>query len=63
MAIPSTRFSVSFDGKEIILTSDGSGHGVGMSQDGANGMAKEGKTYEQILSHSYTGTKVKAGHS
>ncbi|MDD6042753.1 MAG: stage II sporulation protein D [Eubacteriaceae bacterium] len=63
LAIPSTRFSVSFDGKKIILTSDGSGHGVGMSQYGANGMAKEGKTYEQILSHYYKGTKVKAGHS
>lgn len=32
------------------------GHGVGMSQRGANGMAKEGYTYKEILAHYYSGT-------
>ncbi len=35
------------------------GHGVGMSQQGANGMAKAGYTYEEILSHYYTGAVVR----
>lgn len=34
------------------------GHGVGMSQYGANGMAKAGYSYKEILSHYYTGTTV-----
>lgn len=35
-----------------------SGHGVGMSQQGANGMANAGYSYEEILAHFYTGTTV-----
>ena len=41
-----------------MFTSNGSGHGVGLSQYGASGMAKEGSDYKEILSHYYTGTKV-----
>ena len=36
----------------------GSGHGVGMCQDGANGMAKAGKDYKQILKRYYPGAKI-----
>lgn len=36
----------------------GSGHGVGMSQNGAKGMANEGFTYDDILKHYYTGVTV-----
>ena len=36
----------------------GFGHGVGMSQYGAYGFAKQGRTYEQILAHYYTGTAL-----
>lgn len=36
----------------------GYGHGVGMSQFGANEMAKEGYSYKEILSHYYTGTEI-----
>jgi len=39
-------------------TSSRSGHGVGMSQQGANGMAKAGYDYKKILSHYYSGTVV-----
>ncbi|MCI5688958.1 MAG: stage II sporulation protein D [Emergencia sp.] len=55
----STRFEISFSGsKKIIITTAGSGHGVGMSQYGANGLAKKGKDYKQILSHYYRKTAV-----
>ena len=36
----------------------GYGHGVGMSQNGANGMAKRGKTWEEILCFFYTGVEL-----
>ena len=36
------------------------GHGVGMSQYGANAMAKEGKNFTDILTWYYTGTQVDA---
>ena len=37
----------------------GSGHGVGMSQYGAYGLSKKGKTYEEILKHYYKGIEIK----
>jgi stage II sporulation protein D len=40
------------------VTTKGYGHGVGMSQYGANGMAKEGYTWEQIVRHYYTGAEI-----
>lgn len=40
------------------VTGGGYGHGIGMSQWGAHGMALQGKTYAQILTHFYSGTKV-----
>ncbi len=44
----------------VTLTGAGWGHGVGLSQYGALGMAKEGSTAEQIVRHFYTGTTVGA---
>jgi stage II sporulation protein D len=41
------------------VSGNGNGHGVGMSQWGANEMAEKGKTYKEILGHYYPGTKVK----
>lgn len=41
-----------------IFTGKGWGHGIGMSQEGAKGMANAGFTYEEILTHYFTGTKV-----
>lgn len=43
---------------EYIFTGTGYGHGVGMSQYGAKGMAEAGYNYEQILKHYFTGTTV-----
>ena len=54
----STRFDISFKGKNITITTSGSGHGVGMSQYGAHGLAKKGFDYQQILAHYYQGTVV-----
>lgn len=58
LGLSSALFSISFSGQTIIFTSSGSGHGVGMSQYGADGMAKEGYSYRSILQHYYTGTAV-----
>lgn len=44
---------------KFVFTCYGWGHGVGMSQYGAMEMARNGKNYEQILTHYYTGTTVK----
>lgn len=43
---------------EYVFTGYGSGHGVGMSQNGAKAMANEGFTYDEILKHYYTGITI-----
>lgn len=50
---------VSSSSDSIIFAGMGNGHGVGMSQSGARGMAEAGYTYDQILMYYYTGTVVK----
>jgi len=42
----------------FVLTGKGWGHGVGMSQEGAKGLARNGYTYDQILKHYFTGITV-----
>lgn len=54
----SANFTVSVQGDTVLFTTDGYGHGVGMSQYGANGMAQAGYNYSQILMHYYTGVEV-----
>lgn len=56
----STNFKISVFTKDNIIRFDtiGYGHGVGMSQWGANGMAKEGAMYTDILKHFYQGVKI-----
>lgn len=49
----STDFDIDIGEDEIIITTKGYGHGVGMSQYGANGMAHEGNSYKEILEHYY----------
>src|SRR5699024_8184968 len=44
--LPSTDFTIEQKDHHLIFTTKGFGHGIGMSQYGANGMAKEGKTYQ-----------------
>lgn len=45
-------------GSNIIINTKGYGHGVGLSQYGALGMAKEGYRYKEILEHYYVGTDL-----
>ncbi|MGI6731793.1 MAG: stage II sporulation protein D [Anaerovoracaceae bacterium] len=54
----SANFTLSIQGNTVVFTSDGYGHGVGMSQWGANGMAQAGYNYKEILSHYYTGVEI-----
>lgn len=42
----------------IVITTKGFGHGVGMSQYGANGMAEEGSDYQEIVKHYYKGVEI-----
>ncbi|WP_268238758.1 stage II sporulation protein D [Paenibacillus segetis] len=55
LKLRSSQFTLALDGENVNITTYGYGHGVGMSQWGANGMAKEGYTCTQILKHYYTG--------
>lgn len=59
LKIRSTDFTIEQIGSNIKITTKGYGHGVGMSQYGALGMAKKGYTYDQILGHYYQGTNLK----
>lgn len=58
LGLYSTDFSWKVDGDAITFTTHGYGHGVGMSQYGAQGMAKEGKTAPEILTYYYQGTTL-----
>lgn len=54
----STDFYIEMN-NDIIITTKGYGHGVGMSQYGANGMANEGYKYEEILKYYYKNVEIK----
>lgn len=56
----STNFTLTFTAREAVFQTIGYGHGVGMSQTGANAMANRGADYVEILTHYYTGTEVEA---
>jgi stage II sporulation protein D len=58
LELRSADFDVSFEEGKYTFTVRGYGHGIGMSQYGANCLAKQGKTYEEILLHYYTGCKI-----
>ncbi|MDF2607928.1 MAG: stage sporulation protein [Bacillales bacterium] len=57
--LKSSDFTWVKKGDYIVITTKGYGHGVGMSQYGANGMAKKGKTYEEIIDFYYKDVKIK----
>ena len=58
LGLRSADFDVSITGDGVMFTTRGYGHGVGMSQYGANGMANSGYSYEQIIKHYYTGVQI-----
>lgn len=57
LGIRSTDFDITIN-SNVLVTTKGYGHGVGMSQYGANGMAKDGSTYENILTYYYKNVKL-----
>ena len=59
LSLRSNYFDIVQNQNNITITTKGFGHGVGMSQYGANGMAKEGYKYDQILKHYYQNTEIK----
>ncbi len=59
LGLRSTDFTITLNENDVTITTKGYGHGVGMSQYGANGMAKEGYTYNEILNHYYQNTEIK----
>lgn len=58
LKLRSTDFTIEEESDKWIITTKGYGHGVGMSQYGANGMAKEGKTFEEILEYYYKNIEI-----
>ena len=59
LSLKSTDFTINLYGDYVKIEMYGYGHGVGMSQYGALGMAKKGYTYEEILKHYYSNTTIK----
>ncbi|MCI8273429.1 MAG: stage II sporulation protein D [Clostridia bacterium] len=58
LGLKSTNFSFAINGEEITFSVKGYGHGVGMSQTGADSLAKSGSNYEEIIKHFYTNVEI-----
>ena len=58
LSLRSTDFTIEKKDNNVIITTKGFGHGVGMSQYGANALAKQNKNYEEILKYYYQGTNL-----
>ena len=58
LGLRSTDFQMEAEDGRIKITTRGYGHRVGMSQYGANTMAEQGSTWQQILQHYYPGTNI-----
>ena len=59
LSLRSTFFEIVEYDDAIVVNTKGYGHGVGMSQYGAQGMALEGYTYDEILKYYYSGVEIK----
>jgi stage II sporulation protein D len=55
LGLPSNHFYIENYEGNIRIVCNGAGHGVGLSQYGANAMAENGSTYSEILAYYYTG--------
>ena len=58
LGLPSSCFTIDYANGKYTFTTKGSGHGVGMSQYGAQAMALDGASYKDILNHYYTGIEI-----
>lgn len=56
--LKSANFTVKIEENTVVFDVLGYGHGVGMSQTGADSMAKLGNDYETIIKHYYTGVEI-----
>jgi stage II sporulation protein D len=63
LGLASSQFIWKVKGTDIEITTYGYGHGVGMSQWGAQGMAKAGYAAEEIVKHYYQGIEIQAAAS
>ncbi|MDP4169906.1 MAG: stage II sporulation protein D [Bacillota bacterium] len=61
--LKSSDFTWERMGDHILIVTKGYGHGVGMSQYGANGMASEGKTYQDIVKYYYKGVQISSAEN
>ena len=59
LGLKSTNFEIEKQDGMIKFSVKGYGHGVGMSQTGADSMAKQGSSAEEIIKHFYTGVEIK----
>jgi stage II sporulation protein D len=57
-SLPSSNLIIRYPGGGVEFTTYGRGHGVGLSQEGAQEMAKAGHSYEEILGHYYQGVTI-----
>lgn len=58
LGLKSANFKVTVEADNVKFEVIGYGHGVGMSQTGADSMAKSGSNYEEIIKHFYTGVEI-----
>lgn len=58
LGLRSANFTVEISENNIKFIVKGYGHGVGMSQTGADALAKQGESYENIIKHYYTGVEI-----
>lgn len=59
LGVRSNYFTIYIENNNVVVKTKGFGHGVGMSQYGAEGMAENGYTYKDIIEHYYQGTTLK----
>ena len=59
LGLASTNFTVRLRDGKVVFTTVGYGHGVGLCQYGADGMARAGKTFQEILHYYYQGVELK----
>ena len=58
LELDSSDFQWQRQGNAVVVQTRGWGHGVGMSQYGAEGMAKQGRNYKEIVAHYYQGVEI-----
>ena len=59
LGLRSTDFSFDLEENQVKIKTNGYGHGVGMSQYGANYLANQGKNYKEIIKYYYNGVNIK----